>query len=524
MTSHTHPDNGDGHRRVDTYGYYPSGTQRGYLQAEIVDAGGLNLTTQYEYNSVGVVIRKIDPRGHDHQYVVNQLDQVVRELSPEVVDGSGIRYKKDYFYDANNNLVRMETENRTDLESGGAIVAANPTWTTTFEYEILNHLVRKSEEVEPSHFAVTEYAYDGNRNRTLTRYGEATAGRQTNNVVQMLYDERDLPFREIRAPGSLEQSSTQYNYDGNRNRVRTSQGLEDTPRPTLFTYDGFNRLVSTADAMGNVTTNNYDANGNRINTAVFGELIDVPGGSANVRLSQTAFLFDPMNRLTNQSVAFFNATNQAPIGDGFATTQTIYSDNSQVLAVINDNNHGTTNRYDTANRLSVVTDAKGNTITYTYDSDSNVSEMMEAEKSDLDGHVEAFTTTFGYDNLNRLASTTDNIGNLNRSGYDSRDNRTVTIDALTNKVLYAYDGLNRLTQTTRLMTQDGTGTTPTTGQIVTRQTWDDTSRLTSQIDDNTNATTYLYDGLNRKFATVYADFTGQCRNTRRATTRCICRG
>jgi RHS repeat-associated protein len=325
----------------------------------------------------------------------------------------------------------------------------------------------------------------------------------------MLYDERDLPFREIRAPGSPGQSTTQYDYDGNRNRVRTSQGLEDTPRPTLFTCDGFNRLVSIADAMSNVMTNNYDANGNRINIVVFGELIDVPGGGANVRLSQTAFFFDPMNRLTNQSIAFFNATNQAPISDGFATTQVIYSDNSQVLAAINDNNHGKTNIYDTANRLNVFIDAKGNTVSYSYDSDSNVSGMLEAEKSDLDGHVENFTTTFGYDNLNRLVDTSDNIGNLNRSGYDSRNNRTVNIDALTNQVLQAYDGLDRLTQTTRLMTQDGTGTTPVTGQIVTRQTWDDTSRLTSQIDDNTNATTYLYDGLNRKFATVYADFTGQ---------------
>ena len=41
------------------------------------------------------------------------------------------------------------------------------------------------------------------------------------------------------------------------------------------------------------------------------------------------------------------------------------------------------------------------------------------------------------------------------------------------------------------------------------QTWDDTSRLTSQIDDNGNATTYVYDGLNRKGSTIFADGTGQ---------------
>src|SRR6185369_13921835 len=86
---------------------------------------------------------------------------------------------------------------------------------------------------------------------------------------------------------------------------------------------------------------------------------------------------------------------------------------------------------------------------------------------------------------------------------------TMTIDANTNVIHYVYDGLNRLTDTIRDMTSTGVGGSPVIDTIITRQTWDDSSRLTSQIDDNTNATTYLYDGLNRKFATVYADFTGQ---------------
>ena len=48
--------------------------------------------------------RKIDPRGNDTRFIVNQLNQVVREVSPEVVPSSGVRYQKDFYYDANNNL------------------------------------------------------------------------------------------------------------------------------------------------------------------------------------------------------------------------------------------------------------------------------------------------------------------------------------------------------------------------------------------------------------------------------------
>jgi len=356
MTKHTHPDNGSGHRRVDMMTYYEDGPQRGYLKEEILDFGGLNLTTRYEYDLVGNIVRKTDPRGHDTQYLVNSLDQVVREISAEVFDGSGVRYTRDYFYDANNNLFRTEIENRRALvaagilpalepgfQPDGGLVSTNPTWSTTYGYEILNNLTNKSEELEPGHFIVTEYGYDRNRNRTLTRFGEATAGRQTNNAVLTLYDERNLPFREVRGPGGTNQSTIQFDYDGNRNRIRVRHGLEDHPHLTTHSFDSFNRRVSSIDPMGNVTTNNYDANGNRTRTAVFGELDDMPGSANNVRLSETLFAYDAKNRLTNHTVAFFNTTNQVPIGDGWATTQTIYADNSHVLALINDNSHGPTN-------------------------------------------------------------------------------------------------------------------------------------------------------------------------------------
>jgi len=505
MTRHALPNNGSGHRRVDAMTYYDSGPMNGYLKEEIVDLGGFNLTTTYEHDAVGNVVRRIDPRRHDTQYIVNQLDQVVREISPEVTEGSGICYRKDYAYDANNNLKRIDVENR---DENGALYA-NSWLTTTFEYEILNKQIRKTEEVDATHNIVTEFGYDANHNHTVTRWGEATAGRQTNNVMLVLYDERDLPFRQIRAPGSPKQSTTQYDYDANGNRIRVSDGLEDQPHLTSYAFDGYNRLVSSLDAMGNISTNNFDAVGNRTRTMVLGELNDVEGSANNVRLNETFFGYDPMNRMTNQSAAFFSATNQAPTGSGFAVAQTLYNDNSSVFAMINANNHGTTNLYDTANRLSVQIDAKGNSVTNGYDANGNLVLLTEVEKPDLGGPDERFLTAMFYDGLNRLTATSNNVGSVNRSLYDSRGNRAATIDALTNKVLFAYDGLNRLTQTTRLMTDTGNGLGAVVGQIVTRQTWDDSSRLTSQIDDNGNATTYVYDGLNRKFSTVFADGTGQ---------------
>src|SRR5207249_4175818 len=112
MTAHVLPDNGSGHRRRDEYSYYATGPQTGYESQEVVDAGGFALTTRYEYNAVGRLVRKIDPRGNDTLYTVNQLDQVVLELSRAVQLPLGqTRYQRTRFYDANNNVIRAEVRN-----------------------------------------------------------------------------------------------------------------------------------------------------------------------------------------------------------------------------------------------------------------------------------------------------------------------------------------------------------------------------------------------------------------------------
>ena len=184
-------------------------------------------------------MRVIDPRGHDTQYVVNQRDQVVRTLSREVTDGSGVRYQVDTSYDANDNVVREDVQN---VDENGA-VQANSQLTTTTDYEILNHPSALPSEVDPSHNIVTQVDYDANRNRIRMRCGEATNGHQPANQVQVLYDERDLLFRSIRAPGDPAQSTGEADYDPNGNLVTVRRGLENTPRLTTMIYDGYDRLV-----------------------------------------------------------------------------------------------------------------------------------------------------------------------------------------------------------------------------------------------------------------------------------------
>ena len=423
----------------------------------------------------------------------------------------GLRYQTDYFYDANNNLVRTDIQN---IDEQG-VVQANSHFTTTTDYEVLNNPVQITQEVDESRTIVTEYQYDGNRNRTRLLYGEAKNGSQPQNAVTYLYDERNLVYKTIRAEGHAKQSTTRFDYDRNRNLIVRSRGIEDSvPRTTSLVYDLFDRLTSVVDPMGNVTTYGYDDNSNVTSVAIHGELNDAEGSDNNVRLSEAIYRYDALDRRVRIEQQFFNTETQASIGDGVALTTIDYTDISKPRSITNDNNHTTTYHYDSAHRLQTIIDAKLNTRTLGYDANSNVTTITEVDQSDLGSPDETFVTTNLYDPLDRLTQTTDNAGNINEYFYDSRDNLVVTLDALRtapelpgNRIRYVYDGLNRLTETIRTLTDDGTGSGTMIGTITTSQGWDDSSRLVTQTDDNGNVTQYDYDSLNRRDRIIYADNT-----------------
>jgi YD repeat-containing protein len=78
MTAHILPDNGSGYRRRDSLVYYTGGPQTGYLQMQIVDAGGAALTTSFVNDERGNVLIRTGPDGRTTLFTVNALDQVVR--------------------------------------------------------------------------------------------------------------------------------------------------------------------------------------------------------------------------------------------------------------------------------------------------------------------------------------------------------------------------------------------------------------------------------------------------------------
>lgn len=506
VTEHILPDNNSSSRRKDGFIYYsnPNEPHYGYLKDIIIDGNNFALAINYEYDSIGNITRIVDPNGQDTQFVIDQLNQVIRTVSREVTDGSGIRYKREVFYDKNNNVVRIEVQ---DINDGG-ILQSNPNLTTTYEYDILDRLIRTTAEVNSVHSIVTEYEHDDNGNRTLTRSGEATNGNQPNNIVRTLFDERNLVYRIIRGAGDPNQSTTQHDYDNNGNLKRLRRGLEDVPRVTEYQYDGYNRRIRTIDPMGNKTEFHYDPSGNVTSARKDGELIDIEGDVNNVRLFETTYEYDSLDRHIRTVVLFFDPNTQVPLSDGNSITDYLYNDVSQLTKVTDDNGNQTRFEYDTANRLNSVIDPRGNTSIYTYDRKSNIIEVNEIDISDLGGPNITFTTAYAYDNLDRLIRVVDNAGNSTSYAYDSRDNLRQATDSLDRQSRYEYDGINRLIRIIYDMDGDGADASDS-NDIMTIKVYDDNSRLIEQIDDNGNPTTYEYDSLGRITRRTYADGTSE---------------
>ena len=497
----------EGRSAYDVYlmGEVPGVNSYGYPTNRIIDAGGIALSTSYEYDALGRVTRVIDPRGNDSLFTYNQLDQLVQtESAPYGAGGAGAggRVVIRYTYDANDNLVQVEEDN---LDETANPDPANPVWTTTYEYDALNRLVAVAEEVEEtpggSQSVTNRFFYDGNDNLVAVHSPMAVSGLNPDNLITNRYDERDLLFRTAAAPGSPDQCTDQFDYDANGNLALRRGGLEWVDvQTTEYQYDGYDRLITVRDAFGNAVQSSYDRAGNLVHVVAEGELADGPGTNANVRLAETSYVYDALDRCVQRVDSFFDIWTEVAIDDGARTTTWDLAPNGQCISVTDDNGHATSCEYDTAGRLVSVTDAKSNTVSYAYDNNGNVISALRSDLSDLTPAPQEFSTTYEYDALNRLVRSIDNVGNTNRYAYDSRGLLVSQINPRENETFSVFDGLGRCTTTTNYEGKSR-GITINTSHVE----YNVNSRCTAATDANGNTTWYDYDSRDRCILVTEAD-------------------
>lgn len=261
-----------------------------------------------------------------------------------------------------------------------------------------------------------------------------------------------------------------------------------------LSYDGAGRVLSSKDLNGVVSDMQYDLRG----------------------------------RLTARKVRGANAS----VETDDAITRIEYWPTGLVKKVIQPHGAFTQYTYDTAHRLTDITDNAGNTIHYTLDNAGNRTQedtkdpgnvlkrtlsrvynqlgqlQTQADAQahptgftyDANGNTNTVTDALGriadndYDPLNRLSRTLQNMGGINsetKFAYDAQDNLTQATDPKGLNTAYTYNGLGDLTQLA----------SPDTG--ITDYTYDSAGNRASQTDARGKLSIYSYDALNRLTGIVY---------------------
>ena len=323
----------------------------------------------------------------------------------------------------------------------------------------------------------------------------ATSTDRRGNATSYVYDAYNL-FPATTTNALLQRTNFYYNYSNGK----VKQSSDPNSSLTKNVFDGLGRITE-IDVSSTTTPTTYATT----TTFVY---VDSTSTSSYIKRSDwlsvasttdTYQLFDGLNRIfqerkTSPTSGTFNVVDRIYNTAGLvASTSLPYSSaGASSTAVTTTSSLYTNYLYDALKRPLTISNAVGTTtntygkwITTTTDPNGNVKDYWSDAFGNLVNVVEHIsassiaTTTYSYDALNNLATTTDSLGNVRR---------------------FTYDGLSR-----RLTAQDLHAPSDAAFGTCT-YSYDDQGNVTSQTDPKSQVVNRTYDALNRMLT---EDYTGQ---------------
>lgn len=262
-------------------------------------------------------------------------------------------------------------------------------------------------------------------------------------------------------------NTVRYAYDNNDNLV----SVVDATGATLhYEYDARNRMTAWYDAAGTrVVKNVYDAQGRVVRQ------YDAAGHASSLSYAaHTTTATDANGNITVYRYDDQMRTTGITYADGWEVTRTYganntltsdeqgtyrYDANGNLIAQTTPEGRTTTWEYDERNRLTRTATPDGDVATYAYDAfgnqirESHTSGQSFEREYDTMGRLRAETdadgvrTTYTWRGA-LMTSSTDSLGNTTRYGYDAMGRCVSTTDALGNTSRTTYDALGRITSQT----------------------------------------------------------------------------
>ena len=369
--------------------------------------------------------------------------------------------KVNYTYDTKNRVTKIN-----DYRYG-----TTPK-TTSYVYSSVNNLSSFNEAGRTTYFTYDTSGEMLTRTDPLskkTTWTRDTLGNMLTEVDPLLntakydYDAIGRLIKKTDPDGKI----ILYGYDGNGNllTIQTSVGI------TSNQYDKENKLLKQTLPNSAVTEFGYNPSGNLTSvldavstTTSYGldtyqNLISQTNGLNNT----TTYQYDKLNRRTQEKTPLSKQSKWE------------YDQNGNLVKRIDANNNSTVYTYDVLNRLTKITYPDGKFINYEYDGRGNLTKMTDS----------IGTSTFIYDNFDRLTQSTDPFNKTLKYTYNNVDKLTKVTYPDGKSVSYAYDNSHRLT------------TVQDWNYKNTTYAYNKNNTLATRTLPNSVVTKYLYDNDNR---------------------------
>ncbi|MHC0429500.1 scabin-related ADP-ribosyltransferase [Streptomyces sp. O3] len=494
----------------DGSAYKRPATSRSTLKQR--DGGGYTLTTPsqrtFAFDTDGQLTSSKDRAGRGLEFTYEQ------GRLASIKDAAGRTSRVSYTGDL---LTRIAMPDGRHVDYGYAegrlkTVTGTDRKTVTYSYDAEGRLA--SVQDAKGHFAVrntydaqgrvisqldaageeTSFAYKGTETDTTMPDGGIWTDIHIGNILTAQYD----PFG----------NKTYFAYDGQANITRITNPLGNK---TNYNYDSRGRLTAAETASGADWKYTYDALGNiskftdgeRNATTYAYNAKNLPETTTDALAQVTKFAYTSTGRLQTVTDALGKQTRYGynTAGDltsvtypnGARATQSF--DGSGRLTSITDprgnadganpQDYTSTYTYDDADRLLTSTDAKGRTTKRTYDDAGNLASLTDADNE---------TTTYTYDAANRLTDVKDPAGNIVKQTYDKVGRLASITDATGGKTTYTYDKAGRMVSMT---TPRGNASGADPANFTWTYGYDKAGNQTTVTDPAGNTTLTTYDVENR---------------------------
>jgi RHS repeat-associated protein len=441
--------------------------------------------TDYQYSSTTDDIVKIT----DYGEVTANADGSITDI------GTDLR-TTNISYAASTSVNASLPSEKTLLDINGATTSDQRLY---YDFLTLGQVNAGNNTKQEDWLSGTSYA---SSTKTFNSYGlVATSTDRNGNATSFVYDAYNLFVATTTNP-LLQRTQAYYNYSNGK----AKQTTDPNARLTRNLFDGLGRLTevdqsSTSSPTTYATTTLYTYTdstsspssifrGDRLFAAITVNSYQYLDGLGRLiqerKASPTAGTYFAVDRIYNQA------------GELASTSLPYTSSGSAFSSPTSVSNLYTNYLYDPLQRVTRISNAIGTT--------TNVYYQWTKTTTDPDGN----SKDYGSDAFGNLANVVEHGSSLATTTYtyDALNNLSTTTDALLNVRHFTYDGLSR-----RLTAQDLHSPGDTTFGTTT-YTYDPQGNITSQTDAKGQVVNRTYDALNRMLT---EDYTGQAGTEVRLT-------